>query len=140
MILNLEDNKKVITEPDVDYSRSFKILLVDFEWDEITAITEASKKLSGPITVFLYGSKDKNSAWCIAQAKQSNSVLLNMVNRGSCETLKGFLLGEPNVYSYGYHDLDHVFHRKVLDTMSWLAVNYEQWHRINKLTEENEEE
>lgn len=134
----LED-KKVITEPDVDYSRSFKIMLVDFEWEEITAVSEAIKKLDGPVSLFLYGSNEKNPAWCIAQAKQCNSVLLNMVNRGSCEVLKGYLLGETNTYTYGYHDLDHVFHRKVLDTMSWLAVNYEQWHRINEVKNVNVE-
>ena len=127
------NDKKVITEPDLDYSRSFKILLVDFEWQEITAITEAVKNLYGPITIFLYGSKDKNPAWCIAQAKQCNSVLLNMVHRGNCETLKGFLLGESNVYTYGSYDLSNLFQRKVIDTMSWLAVHYEQWHKINEV-------
>ena len=139
MISNLLDDKKVITAPDQDYSRSFKILLVDFEWEDITAISEAVKKIPGPITVFLYGSKDKDPAWCIAQAKQSNSVLLNMVHRGTCETLKGFLLGEPNVHTYGYHDLDELFQRKVLDTMSWLAIQYEQWHRINEVKNVNME-
>jgi len=135
----LQEDKQVITEPDVDYTRSFKIMLVDFEWEEITAVTEAVKRLPGPVSLFLYGSNDKNPSWCIAQAKQCNSVLLNMVNRGSCEVLKGFLLGEPNIYTYGYHNLDHVFHRKVLDTMSWLAVNYEQWHRINEVNNVNME-
>ena len=135
----MHDDKKVITEPDIDYSRCFKIMLVDFEWEEITAITEAVKKLPGSISIFLYGSKDKNPKWCIAQAKNCQSVLLNTVNIGTCEILKGFLMGEPNVFTYGYHDLDSVFQRKVLDTMSWLAVNYEQWHRINEVKNVNVE-
>ena len=127
------NDKLVITEPDLDYSRSFKIMLVDFDWEAITAISESIQKLPGSVTLFLYGSKDKNPAWCIAQAKQCNSVLLNMVHRGSCETLKGFLLGETNIYTYGNHELDNLFQRKVIDTMSWLAIQYDYWHRINEV-------
>lgn len=132
-------DKKLITAPDLDYSRSFKILLVDFEWQEITEIAEAVKKLPGASTIFLYGSKDDDVPWCIAQAKQSNSVLLNMVHIGNCETLKGFLLGESNVFAYGYHPLDKIFQRNVLDTMSWLAIQYDQWHRINEVKNVNVE-
>lgn len=116
----------------MDYSRAFKILLVDFEWEDITAVTEAVKKLEGPVTVFLYGSKDDNVDWCIAQSKQCNSTLLNMVHIGNCETLKGYLMAEPTVYTFGIHKLDHLFQRKVLDTLSWLAIQYEQWHKTNR--------
>lgn len=133
MILNLEENKKIITEPDVDYTRSFKILLVDFEWETVTGLAEAVKKLSTPTTIFLYGSNDNNPAWCIAQAKNSNSVLVNMVHRGNIETLKGFLLGEPNVYTYGYYDLDQIFQRNVIDTMSWLAIQYQHYIEVNNV-------
>lgn len=131
------NDKKIITEPDLDYTRSFKILLVDFDWDEITSITQAIEKLPGSISLFLYGSNDKNPAWCIAQAKNCNSVLLNMIHRDNCETLKGFLLGEPNIYTYGKHDLEELFQRKVIDTMSWLAIQYEQWHRNNEVEDVN---
>jgi len=120
-------DKKLITAPDLDYSRAFKILLVDFNWDQITEIAEAVKKLPGASTIFLYGSNDNDVAWCIAQAKQSTSVLLNMVHVDKCETLKGYLLGEPNVYAYGYHSLDNIFQRNVLDTMSWLANSYQNF-------------
>jgi hypothetical protein len=137
MISKLVDNKKIITEPDVDYSRSFKILLVDFEWESITQISEAVKKINAPVTIFLYGSKDKNPEWCIAAAKNSHSVLINMVNRGSIETLKGFLLGETNVFTYGHYDLEKLFQRNVIDSLSWLAVNYEQWHKIHEVKNVN---
>ena len=133
------DEKKIITEPDCDFSRSFKIMLIDFEWSEIEELSQAINKLSGPVTLFLYGSNDKNHKWCITQTKNCDSVLVNMIHRGSIETLKGFLLGEPNVYSYGSHNLDDLFQRKVLDTMSWIAVNYEQWHRINEVKNVNME-
>lgn len=131
------NDKKIITEPDFDYSRAFKIMLIDFNWNEITEITEAIKKLPVPVTLFLYGSNDKNPSWCIAQAKNSNSALMNMTHQGTCETLKGFLLGEPNIYTYGHHDLEELFQRKVIDTMSWLAINYDQWHRINEVKNVN---
>ena len=135
----MQEDKKLITPPDMDYSRAFKILLVDFEWPAITDITEAIEKLPGPITVFLYGSNDNNSSWCLAQAKNCDSVLLNMRHRRNIETLKGFLLGEPNVFTYGNHDLEELFQRKVLDSLSWIAVQYEQWHRINEVKNVNVE-
>jgi hypothetical protein len=137
MILKLVDNKKIITEPDVDYSRSFKILLIDFEWESITQISEAVKKINAPVTLFLYGSNDKNPEWCIAAAKNSTSVLINMINRGSIETLKGFLLGESNVFTYGHYDLEKIFQRNVLDSLSWLAVQYEQWYKIHEVKNAN---
>ena len=130
MISKLVENKKIITEPDVDYTRSFKLLLVDFEWESITQISEAVKKLDGAVTLFLYGSNDKNPEWCLAAAKNSNGVLINMVNRGNIETLKGFLLGEPNVFTYGHYDLEKLFQRNVIDTMSWLAVQYQQYNEV----------
>ena len=139
MISSLVDDKKIITEPDNDFSRSFKILLVDFEWQEIEELSEAIKKLPGPVTLFLYGSNDSNPAWCLTQSKNCTSVLVNMVHRGTIETLKGYLLGEPNVFTYGKHNLDDLFQRKVLDTMSWLAIQYEQWHRINEVKNVNVE-
>jgi len=135
----LHADKKIVTAPDHDYTRGFKILLVDFEWPSISDITEAVEKLPVPVTVFLYGSNDNDAAWCLAQAKNCTSVLLNMVHKGNIETLKGFLLGEPNVFTYGYHDLDKLFQRNVLDTMSWLAIQYEQWHRINEVKNVNVE-
>ena len=124
-------DKNLITAPDLDYSRSFKILLVDFEWEQITEITEAVKKLPIPSTIFLYGSNEDDVNWCLAQAKNSHSVLLNMVNVGSCEVLKGFLLGESNVYAYGYHPLKNIFQRNVIDTMSWLAIQYQHYIEAN---------
>jgi hypothetical protein len=127
----LEENKKIITVPDQDFTRSFKILLVDFEWTSIAELSDAIMRLPGPVTVFLYGSNDKDAAWCINQTKNANSVLLNMRHRGNIETLKGFLLGEPNVYTYGYHDLDKLFQRNVLDTMSWLAIQYQHYIEVN---------
>ena len=122
-------DKKIVTAPDHDYTRGFKILLVDFEWPNISDLTEAVEKLPGPVTVFLYGSNDNDPAWCLAQTKNSTSVLLNMVHKGNIETLKGFLLGEPNVFTYGYHNLDKLFQRNVLDTMSWLANSYQNFHK-----------
>jgi hypothetical protein len=134
MISKLVDNKKIVTAPDQDFTRGFKILLVDFEWASITDLADAIQKLPLPVTVFLYGSNDKDTVWCINQAKNCNSVLLNMRHKGNIETLKGFLLGEPNVYTYGYHDLDKLFQRNVLDTMSWLAIQYEYWYKTNEAT------
>jgi hypothetical protein len=130
MTSRLQD-KKLITAPDLDYSRCFKILLVDFEWETITDIAEAVGKLPIPSTVFLYGSNDDDVSWCLAQAKNSTGVLVNMVHRGNCETLKGFLLGESNVFSYGTHPLKDMFQRNVLDVYSWLAIQYQHY-----LTEE----
>lgn len=126
----MDENKKIITSPDYDFSRTFKLLLVDFEWEEIAALSNAVKKLPIPVTLFLYGSKDDNPAWCMSQAKQCKSVLLNMKHQGSCELLKGFLLGESNVYTCGYHKLDKIFHRKVIDLASWLALQYEEYCRL----------
>jgi hypothetical protein len=106
---------------------------VDFNWDNITELSDAIMRLPGPVTVFLYGSNDKNPSWCINQAKNCNSVLMNMRHRGNIETLKGFLLGEPNTYTYGYHDLDKLFQRNVLDTMSWLAIQYQHYIEVNNV-------
>lgn len=127
MTLNLLENKKIVTAPDNDYSRSFKILLVDFEWPEIQDLAEAINKISSPVTVFLYGSNDKDPEWCIKQAKNCHSVLINMRHKGNIEILKGFLLGETNVYTYGNYNLEELFQRKVLDTMSWLAIQYQYY-------------
>ena len=126
------DDKRIITEPDLDYTRAFKIMLIDFDWEEITGLVDIIKKLPVPVSVFLYGSKDKNPSWCIQQAKNSSGVLINMLHRGSCETLKGFLLGEPNVFTFGKHDLDEIFQRKVIDSVSWLAIQYEQYCKTNE--------
>jgi hypothetical protein len=137
MILNLVENKKIITEPDQDYSRSFKVLLVDFEWEDITRLVEAIEKLPLPVSLFLYGSNDKNPAWCIQQTKNVNGVLLNMRHKGSIELLKGFLLGESNVFTFGSHDLEDLFQRKVLDIYTWLAIQYQYYLEVNNVEIKN---
>jgi hypothetical protein len=123
------DNKKIITAPDTDYSRCFKIMLIDFEWEDITQISEVIKKLPVSTTVFLYCEKDNNVEWCLSQAKQSTGVLLNMREQSNL-LLKGFLLGESNVYSYGYHMLDKVFTRNIIDYHSWIALQYRYYVEV----------
>lgn len=127
----MQENKKIITEPDLDYSKSFKIMIVDFEWDTVSEISESIKKLDIPVTLFLYGSNDKNPLWCINMAKNSNSVLVNMRHKGSIEIIKGFLVAEQNVYTYGHYDLENMFQRNVIDIMSWLAIQYKQFIEVN---------
>lgn len=122
MSSNLEDNKKVYTAPDIDYSRCFKLMLIDFEWDQISEILSTIRSLSMPSTVYLYGSKDNSPQWCLDCSRQSNSVLINMNHRGNCELLKGFLLGENNVFTFGKHQLSDCFPRSVMDPHAWVSA------------------
>lgn len=123
----MTDNKRIVTAPDLDFSRCFKIMLIDFEWDDISALSQAIKKLDGTVTLFLYGSNDDDLSWAVTQAKQSNSVLLNMNHAGKCEILKGILLPEPNVFTYGHHSVNKLFQNNVLDYYVWLAIQYEKY-------------
>ena len=66
-------------------------------------------------------------------AKNSNSVLVNMRHKGSIEIIKGFLVAEQNVYTYGHYDLEKIFQRNVIDTMSWLAVQYQHYTEGNNV-------
>lgn len=125
----MDDSKKIITSPDKDYTRSFKLMMVDFEWNDITIASESIKKIPIATTLFLYGSKDNDPAWCLEQAKNSNSVLLNMRHRGECELIKGFLLGESNVYTLGSHKLDKLFHRNIIDISVWIAIQYDYYSK-----------
>lgn len=108
-------------------------MLIDFSWEDISAISNNIKLLNAPVSLFLYGSNDDDAEWCINQAKQCNSVLLNMRHRDRCELIKGYLLGEPNVYYLGYHPLEKLFQRNIIDTASWLALQYQYYLEANNV-------
>lgn len=120
----MDNTKKIITAPDLDMSDGFKILLVDFEWPDIQEFTETVKKLPGPVSIFLYGLKDTDPVWCLTVASQCNSVLLDMRIRGENDVVKGILLPKTNCWHLGHHKLDGVYHNKVIDMYSWLAIQY----------------
>ena len=125
----MSEDKKIITAPDQDLTDGFKILLIDFEWPEIQEFTQSIKKLPGPVSLFLYGMKDTDPVWCLTVAQNCNSVLMDMRQRGENDVVKGILIPKNYCWYLGHHKLDSVYHNKVIDMYSWLAVQYKQYHK-----------
>jgi len=124
-----EHNKKLITAPDRDYGNHFKILLVDFEYDQLVNISELINRLPGTVTVFAFGSNDDDYAWCMEQANESHSVLVNMLHTGTIEVIKGFLLARPNVFYMGNCKMDKLLRNKIVDQTLWLALEYTKFQK-----------
>lgn len=122
------DLKRIITAPDLDHTEHFQIMLIDFEWTDISELSDSINRLSGKISLYLYGSKDDDLNWCLQTANSVHAVLMDMRNTGSIELLKGVLLPKKNVYVLGNHLLDKQYHNKVIDMHSWLAVEYNKYH------------
>lgn len=123
------EDKKIITAPDIDLSEHFQIMLIDFEWADIAELSDSINKLPGKVTLYLYGSKDTDHDWCITTANHVSSVLIDMRHAGGIELLKGVLLPKKNVYVLGNHMLDKLYHNKVIDIHSWLALEYKQYQK-----------
>jgi len=121
------EDKRIITAPDTDLSEHFQIMLMDFEWVDIAALSDSINKLPGKITLYLYGSNDTDHNWCISTVNQVSSVLIDMRHAGNIELLKGVLLPKKNVYVLGDHMLDKLYHNKVIDIHSWLAIEYKKY-------------
>jgi hypothetical protein len=124
-----EEPKRLITAPDRDYGCHFKILLVDFEYDQLVQISEIINRLPGTVTVFAFGSNDDDYAWCLEQANESHSVLVNMLHVGQIEVLKGFLLARPNVFYMGACKMDKLLRNKIVDQNLWLALEYTKFQK-----------
>jgi hypothetical protein len=124
--------KNLITAPDTDLSEHFTVMLIDFEWPEIQEFTQAVNKLSGKVSVFLYGSNDTDVTWCMTTAIRAHAVLMDMRNPRKIELIKGALLHRPNVYTLGKHQLDKCYHNEVIDMFSWLSIQYKQYHTEGK--------
>lgn len=121
------NDKKIITAPDTDFTEHFKIMLVDFEWSDIAELSDSINKLPGKISLYLYGSNDIDHDWCLGTTNHVSSVLMDMRHVGKIELLKGVLLPRKNVYVLGNHLLDRLYHNKVIDIHSWLAVEYKKY-------------
>ena len=126
------DNKKIITAPDIDLSEHFQIMLIDFEWADIAELSDSINKLPGKISLYLYGGKDADHDWCISTVNHVSSVLVDMRNSSGIELLKGVLLPRKNVYVLGNHMLDKLYHNKVIDIHSWLAIEYQKYQKLEE--------
>lgn len=131
----MPDNKKIITAPDKDLSDHFQIMLIDFEWADIAELSDSINKLPGKISLYLHGSKDTDHDWCISTVNHVSSVLIDMRQISDIQLLKGVLLPKKNVYVLGNHMLDRLYHNRVIDIHSWLAIEY---HKYKKLEEQND--
>ena len=106
----------LITAPDLDHSNRFKVMLVDFSWEEITVVAELLDRSKITATLYTYCHNEDDSSWCITAAKTSDAVLVNCRFISNIEMLKGYLLSIPQAAAYGtnsqslmsrvtYHDL-----------------------------------
>jgi ribosome biogenesis protein Tsr3 len=95
---------KLITSPDLDYSNNFKILLVDFNWQNIEQYSHIFTACEEDITVYIYSQKDADPKWCINAAEQAKVILINCESKSVNEILKGYLLAYKNAAAFGKND------------------------------------
>jgi hypothetical protein len=99
----IPDNK-IITAPDLEHSNMMKVMLVDFDWREAELFASISRRSPVPLVIYVYNQTEDDHAWCLTAARQSDSVLVNCVNRTPLEMLKGYLLSLPQAVAYGKND------------------------------------
>jgi hypothetical protein len=112
---------KVITAPDVEHSNMLKIMLVDFEWQDIEDFTDVLSRSPDPPAVYLYGQNDTDHVWCLSVARQSDAVLINTYQRGSIEMLKGYLLSLPQAAAYGKNNNAFMARQTYQDMSAWFT-------------------
>ena len=95
---------KIITSPDLDYTNKFKILLVDFKWEEIERYSHLFTSINDDIVVYVYTTDDILPEWLLTVADQSKTILINCDIKSSNEILKGYLLGYKNSAAFGKND------------------------------------
>ena len=93
-----------MTTPDLDHSNRLKIMLVDFDWEQIEQFTSILDRYPESATLYVYGHTESDHRWCMNAAKQSDAVLVNCNIITSLEMIKGYLLGSNNVSAYGAND------------------------------------
>lgn len=126
------NDSRIVTAPDMDLDKRFKLLLVDVEWSDIERLSTTINNLEIDITLFLYGSKDEDDAWCINAQKHSYATLINSRFSGNKEMLKGYLLAQPNCWSLGANKIAEYCHRQTFDIYTWLIQQH-----TNYIKEEN---
>ena len=115
----MNQDSKIVTAPDFDYTNNFKFLFVDFNQEEINSIVSILERAEESLTVYLYNEDDKDYKWCILAAQMSNAILVNTANRTNHELLKGYLLSFDNASAYGFNE-HAVFAKSVeVDLFAW---------------------
>lgn len=121
---------KIITEPDLDYSNKFKILLFDFNWEDIERYCHLMTNVNDDLVVYVFTQHDKNFQWCIHAANQSNAILVNLDTKTSNELLKGYLLSFKNAAGFG-NNLQAVFAKEIYyDIAVWFTKIAQKYHLI----------
>ncbi len=112
---------KIYTAPDLDRSNKFKILLIDFDWENIESFTDILSKVPEDMTVYLFGENDKDYDWCIDAAFGADAVLVNCTRRGNIELLKGYMLAKYEATAYGSNDMLNSIKEPEWDFATWLT-------------------
>lgn len=120
---------RLITAPDLDDTNCFKIMLVDFDWDAIEALSETFAKVPELLTVYLYGSNESDHSWAIRAAQCSDAILINLHNRGNIELLKGHLLSMQHAEAFGSTDQGLFARKTVYDIHEWLTRQLSRQNR-----------
>ena len=111
----------MMTTPDLDHSNRLKIMLVDFDWDQIEIFTAMLDRYPESATLYIYGHTESDHPWCMTAARQSDAVLVNCNLISSLEMIKGYLLGLRNVSAYSANEQSFTAANTYHDVGLWFA-------------------
>ena len=105
----------------MDHSNRFKIMMLDFSWDEITLVADLLDRSKIPTTLYTYGRNEDDHGWCITASKTSDAVLVNCGAISNIEMLKGYVLSMQNATAYGTNTQSIVARTTYHDLAVWLT-------------------
>jgi hypothetical protein len=122
----IEDEKYIMTAPDLDHSSRLKLMVVDLSPEAVEHVKERLLQLSFGMTLFVQDSQSGDPSWMLTAARLSYKVLVN-AEHGPNDLLKGYLISFDKTSVYGqplpmanrnYYDLD-----------LWLTDSIISWQR-----------
>jgi hypothetical protein len=120
---------KIITPPDLDYSNHFKILFVDFNWEELEPYSHIFTECNRDIVIYIMNSA-ANLEWTLHAANQANTILVNCSNINNFEFIKGYILSYQNAIAYGKNNQSIVAKEVFFDIPVWFTKVSQRYNLI----------
>ena len=113
----MQNDHLIITPSDRYYGEGHRLLLVDWEWEQIEVCLSSLRGCQTKLIISLFGSNDTDLRWLLDTAYQSDHIIINFGKTSNCDPIKGYLISLDRTHYFGRQDLSEVFTGYTSDPM-----------------------
>ena len=103
------DEHLAVTPPDRYHGEGYKVLWIDWEWDQIDTGVSMLQGSPEKLIIHMFGHNDTDFRWLLDIAYQADIIMMNLSHQTAADTIKGHLIGLDKTRYFGRRDLETIF-------------------------------